>query len=215
MRWYPLSLERYFNNDGISSAGNFTDGDFDGLGNTFPAEELPAANLVVELAGVAVLFPEKRDGASNNLALEAQEIEVAPRHYGALAAIGAADSGRYAGGEFAEAIYFLYRDGGAEKQQLRLKDWNCIPGQRRGGVEAIRCRLMHTPSGKCVRTERGYRTRPTLWWARIELDEGRLLQKIVLPDNPCMHLFAMTLIVGSIVSGDKAGVVDSRSTAEF
>lgn len=196
MLYYPLPLEAYFNNDGISYSTDFTDGDFDGLGNTYPAENLPFSNQLTKLCDASILFPDKRDGALNNIALEGQEIAVFPENYNHLVVIGASDSGRYAGGGYVEPIHFLYLGGRKETADLSLKDWNCIPEQRQGGQKALHCSFMHTPEGKRIRSERGYETRPTLWFEQIELDDTYMLGKIALPDNPCMHIFALTLIAG-------------------
>lgn len=193
MHHYPLDLSRYLNNDGISFEADVEDGDFDGSGNTYPAEKLPASKQLASLCGTPMLFPDKRDGAFNNIVLEAQQIVVSSGNYATLAAIGAADSGRYADGEYQDLIIFSYRDA-EESATLRLKDWVCIEEQRRGGREALRCPYMHSPKGRCALSERGYETYPTLWYEEIEIDESKTLERIHLPDNPCMHIFSMTLI---------------------
>lgn len=193
MQYYPLDLSQYLNNDGISFENGTEDGDFDGLGNTYPAEKLPASKQLANLCETPLLFPDKRDGAFNNVVLEAQQIMVPSGNYSTLAVIGAADSGRYADGGYQDRIVFSYRDA-EEHATLRLKDWICIEEQRFGGREALRCPYMHGPTGRCALSERGYETYPTLWYEEIEIDESKTLEHIHLPDNPCMHIFAMTLM---------------------
>ena len=195
MFYYPLPLDAHFNNDGISYHTDCTDGDFDGLGNTYPAEELPPSGKFTELGDASLLFPDKSDGALNNIVLEGQQIEIPASYFNSLIVIGASDSGRYAGGGYTEPVHLLYQDGEEEKE-LSLKDWLCIPEQRPGGQEALRCRCMHTPQGRSARSERGYPTHPTLWLEQIELDETRRIEQIRFADNPCMHVFALTLIAG-------------------
>ena len=193
MQHYPVDLSRYFNNDGISFEADIEDGDFDGLGNTYPAEKLPASTQLTTLCGTPMLFPDKCDGAFNNVVLEAQQIVVSAGNYSTLAVIGAADSGRYADGGYQDLIVFSYRDV-EERATLSLKDWICIEEQRRGGREALRCPYMHSPTGRCTLSERGYETYPTLWYEEIEIDASKTLERIHLPDNLCMHIFSMTLI---------------------
>ena len=193
MQHYPVDLSRYFNNDGISFETEVEDGDFDGLGNTYPAEKLPASTQLTTLCGTPMLFPDKCNGVFNNVVLEAQQIVVSSGSYATLAVIGAADSGRYADGGYQDLIVFSYRDV-EERATLSLKDWICIEEQRRGGREALRCPYMHSPTGRCGLSERGYETYPTLWYEEIEIDASKTLERIHLPDNPCMHIFSMTLI---------------------
>ncbi len=187
-----VPLEDHFNNSGISFIGSCHRGDFDGLGNSFPAEELPAFGKKVEFNGTPFLFPPKNDGAPDNMALEGQQIVVPHAKYQTLAVLGASDSARYADGAFEDYIYFCSGD----KQQARslsLKDWICIAEQRAGGREALRCPVMNTPSGHISKSEKGYETLPTLWLEEIALDDRDYLCSIIFPDNPCMHVFAMTL----------------------
>lgn len=130
MQHYPLDLSRYLNNDGISFETDVEDGDFDGLGNTYPAEKLPASKQLTNLCGTPLLFPDKRDGTFNNVVLEAQQIMVPSGNYSTLAVIGAADSGRYADGGYQDRIVFLYGDA-EEHATLRLKDRGTAIGRTR------------------------------------------------------------------------------------
>lgn len=187
-----VPLEDHFNNSGISFIGSCHCGDFDGLGNSFPAEKLPVFGKKVEFNGTPFLFPPKNDGVPDNMALEGQQIVVPHAKYHTLAVLGASDSARYADGAFEDHIYFCSGD----KQQARslsLKDWICIAEQRAGGREALRCPVMNTPSGQISKSEKGYETLPTLWLEEIALDDRDYLCSIIFPDNPCMHVFAMTL----------------------
>ena len=193
MQYYPLDIGPYFNNDGISFETGVGNGDFDGLGNTYPAEKLPASNQLVNLCGTPILFPDKQDDAFNNIILESQQIIVPVGNYCTLAIIGASDSGRYVGGGYEEPLILSYWENTKEKVKLRLKDWICIEEQRIGGKEALRCPYMHCPEGRCAVSERGYETYPTLWYEEISVDDSKTLDHIKLPDNPCMHIFAMTL----------------------
>ena len=192
MSYVMVPLEDHFNNMGISFSESCHCGDFDGLGNSFPAEELPTFGEKVEFNSTPFLFPYKSDGAPDNIVLEGQQIAVPPAQYQALAVLGASDSARYADGAFEDHIYFCSRDKRQERR-LRLKDWICIAEQRAGGREALRCPFMNTPSGQISRSERGYETLPTLWLEEIALDARDYLYSIILPDNPCMHIFSMTL----------------------
>lgn len=192
MSYVMVPLEDHFNNTGISFSESCHLGDFDDLGNSFPAEELPAFGTKVEFNGTPFLFPHKNDGAPDNMALEGQQLVVPNAKYQTLTVLGASDSARYADGAFEDYIYFCSRDK-RQARRLCLKDWICIAEQRAGGREALRCPFMNTPNGQISRSEKGYDTLPTLWLEEIALDTRDCLFSIIFPDNPCMHIFAMTL----------------------
>ena len=192
MSYVMVPLEDHFNNVGVSFRESCHNGDFDGLGNSFPAEELSIFGKRVVFNGTPFLFPYKNNGVPDNMALEGQHIVVPHAKYQALAVLGASDSARYADGSFEDHIYFCSRDK-RQARRLCLKDWICIAEQRAGGREALRCPFMNTPSGQISRSEKRYETLPTLWLEEIDLDARDYLCSIILPDNPCMHIFAMTL----------------------
>ena len=60
-----------FNLDGISGETNRADGDFDGQGRTFPAEQLPKG---LQVAGVDFRFGDTEDGRLNVVAAKGQRI---------------------------------------------------------------------------------------------------------------------------------------------
>lgn len=192
LRFHTIDLSRFFNNDGISYDANRLDGDFDGEGNTYPAEDLPDSNALVWVKGVLFLFPDKADGQCNNIYLERQLIELEPVTYSGIHVLGAADCGRHCGGGFVEDVELHYDDGSSELVALRLTDWNCLPGLRFGAQEGIRCSELHTPAGDSVLSDHLYETRPVIWLEQLKVDPGKRLCAIQLPDNPCMHIFAMS-----------------------
>jgi hypothetical protein len=62
----PVDLSAQFDNDGVSTHENMTDGDFDGSGYTYPAEEMPPAGPLAH-QGLNFVFPGYADGAKNNV----------------------------------------------------------------------------------------------------------------------------------------------------
>lgn len=182
-----IDLSSYFNNDGISYNTNRTDGDLDGHGVTYPAEELPESNSILTLHGIDLLFPDKSDGAKNNLTLEEQTIPVLVNKYSDIYILGASEWG-----SFEEEIILQYADGAWEKVLLGLT--NRCPASGRllfGEKEAIICTGRHTPDTY----EQNSKASPKfgIWLQVLRANPRNELKAIKFGDNLCMHIFAMTL----------------------
>src|SRR5260370_245101 len=74
-----LPLDNYFDNDGIDSA-DIRDGNFDGSGYVYPAEELPAAGAIT-VESIPFLFPSSAPCDMNNVFALGQEISLPPVNY--------------------------------------------------------------------------------------------------------------------------------------
>ena len=182
-----LDLSPYFNNDGISWDTDRSDGDFDGHGMTFPAEELPESNCIVTLCGVDILFPDKGDGVKNNMVLEGQTVPVPVGRYSEIYILGASDWG-----SFEEEVALRYSDGRYERVLLGLTNCNIPLGRLRfGEKEAIRCTGCHFPDAD-LHSPRG-NTSCGIWLQTLKADPERELEAIQFGDNPSMHIFAITL----------------------
>ncbi|MFW6158670.1 MAG: hypothetical protein ACOC8E_04865, partial [Planctomycetota bacterium] len=200
----PVDLSRFFNNDGIASAADPNDTNFDCPdhppeipGSGYPAEELPGGASVVrsDELDASFLFPVIATGERNNVACKGQRI-ADPSEPGwlgaghrctAIAVLGAAENGA------AQANVTLeYEDGSLATRTLSFPDWCVAPetgavvvwsapyryawaqGQGRNGRHEIDCHL---------------------YAARLPVDAGRRLAAIRLPEQPNLHLFALTLQV--------------------
>lgn len=183
----PLDLRPLFNNDGISWDADLGDGDFDGEGGTYPAEDLPPGNALVECRGIPFFFPDKEDGALNNVALEGQRLAVPAGAYRALHLLGAADSG-----SFAQWLEVEETGGGRGRCSLGLSSWHGFEGALFGERVGLMCSGFH--SGDLGDTHTDGRVRREVWmWVQTIRLEGGPIRALVFPDHPCLHLFAATL----------------------
>jgi len=174
-----LDLASAFNNDGISYPENVADGGFNVWGNTFPADELPASRSVVEVAGVPFRFPPKEDGQLNSVVCRGQVLEVPPGLYDWIYVLGASER------RSEDWVYLHYASGAVDPEWLRLSDfWPSAP--HFGEVAAFRCRHMHYP--RHVQADMG----PVMWRQRVPVPRQEALQRLRLPDNVAIHLFALT-----------------------
>jgi hypothetical protein len=192
VEWCRLvDLSEHFDNDGISSSERPDDGAFNIWSNTFPSEELPESGSVVNVGGIPFRFPDKRDGARNNLRCARQLLPVPPGRYDWIYLLGAAER------RSEDWLYLHYADGAVDPEWLRVSDfWPETPAHF-GEPAAFRCTSLHYPHH--VQRAMG----PTIWRQRVPVPRERDLAAIRLPDNPAIHLFAMTLMApaGEVAAG--------------
>lgn len=176
----PVDLSAYFDNDGVSTHEAMTDGDFDGSGYTYPAEELPPAGALVH-EGLSFAFPAYGDGVENNVTGQGQPIAVTPGKYAKVRLLGAASSG-----VLTSALTATYADGTTAQVPFVLPDWGGQPGA--GASEVIRCTHRHGRTG-------ANSLRVGLFEVQAALDPARELRSLTLPalTRPQLHLFALSV----------------------
>jgi len=178
-----VDLSEYFDNDGISSAERPHDGAFNIWSNTLPSEELPESGTIVNVDGIPFRFPDKADGACNNLRCGRQLVPVPPGRYDWIYLLGAAER------RSEDWLYLHYADGSVDPEWLRVSDfWPETPAYF-GEPAAFRCTALH------YQRHVQHRMRPTIWRQRVPVPRECELATIRLPDNPAIHLFAMTLVM--------------------
>jgi hypothetical protein len=177
-----VRLEPLFDNDGISSRSRPNDGAFNLWGNTFPRESLPPGGEIVYVEGVPFLFPPSADGDLNNLRCRGQLVRLPRMVCDWIYVLGAAER------RTEDELVLVHADRGERRGWLRISDfWAETPG-RFGDVEAFRCDGLHYPR----HVQRNMA--PTIWSQRAPVAERAPLVALRLPDNPAIHLFALTLV---------------------
>lgn len=195
-----VDLMPYYNNAGIAASCDQGADGLDGLGTILCTECLPASKATITCQRIPFVFPDKRDGSNDNIACEAQEIPLPMGHYCALHFLGMSDWRA-----FEEPLQLKAPDGTCTETSLGLSDASHYQGLQYGEREAIECQLI-TPDSLIPHVflfgislpSAGYQMKEThieggIWHQVIPMEESRLLSSIVLPDNPSMHLFALTL----------------------
>jgi hypothetical protein len=180
-RHVVVDLEAHYNNDGISYAGDPSDGWFNTWGNTFPAEHLPESGSEVTCHGVPFLFPSKDDGRANNIACAGQRIDVPASRYDWIHVLGAGER------RSEDPISLVYAGGGLDREWLRISDFWPMSSPWFGELLAFRCPVLHYP--RHVQPDLA----PVVWMQRVPVPRRQALTAMVLPDNAAIHLFAMTL----------------------
>jgi len=181
-RFVPLDLEPLYNWDSISFASNLRDGTFNVWKNAFPAEDLPASDSVVEIAGVPFRFPSKEDGRLNNVRCSGERLDLPPERYDWIYVLAASER------RAEDVVYLHFTSGAIEMEWFRISDfWPGAPA-RFGEVEAFRTRNIHFPRHVQPRIE------PVIWMQRIPVTRQEALAWVRLPDNVAIHVFAATAI---------------------
>lgn len=176
-----LDLEPHYDNDGISYAGNPSDGWFNTWGNTFPAESLPPSRSELRCHGIPFRFPSKEDGDHNNVSCAGQRIDVPPGRYDWIHVLAAGER------RSEDPIGLVYERDRLDREWLRISDFWPMSSPWFGEVLAFRCPVLHYPHHVQRDLE------PVIWLQRVPVPRREDLLAILLPDNAAIHLFAMTL----------------------
>lgn len=198
----PISVDLapHYNNSGIASCCDLTADGLDGMGTILCAEGLPASGTTIAHNGTRFVFPDTSDGVPDNISCEGQDIPLPVGHYRALHVLGICDWRA-----FEEPLQLKAPDGTCTETRLGLSDASHYQGLQYGEREALTCPLVapdsliphvflfgiSPPGAGYEMTET--RIEAGIWHQVISLGTPRPLAGIVLPDNPSMHLFALTL----------------------
>lgn len=188
-----VQLDKLFNNDGISWDKNRKDGDFDGQGNSFAAEELPSGNEVFSAQeGIGFIFPDNKDGALNNIKCDGQVIKVTDDSYIKVYFLAASHSGDICG----KAV-LNYADGASETKYLSktVTDWRHQPTFTKTGA-ASRLRNATKDTDEDVYISQ----------VPISCSAGKKLVSIKLPVEGSIHIFAVSLTKGGVVEDSQITV---------
>lgn len=176
-----INLEEYFCNKGFSSENHNNNGNFTGMGSSFPVEFMPPSKEIT-INNVPFMFPQK-NSVVDNMEFNNQVISFEKYKYDYIYFLGAADNG-----SFEEDV--MLSDGVSfETITIGLSDW--LATEPLFGEElAIKCDYMHTKSGHKMDE-----LNPKIWFARVNLQSlnNSVFDKIIFSDNPGMHLFSITL----------------------
>ncbi len=115
----PLALA--FNLDGVSTVADRADGDFDGHGRTFPAEQIPETLL---LGPVTFRFGPTTPGAANVVVAKGQRIVLPPGSFNRVYILAAA-----VGGDQRAALTIERRGGLPSSVRLDVQEWTGAVGQ--------------------------------------------------------------------------------------
>ncbi|MFJ4713453.1 hypothetical protein [Streptomyces sp. NPDC088785] len=172
-----LALEPYLNNQAATTPGNLADGRLNVWRNSMPARPEPLELLV---DGVPLRTAPLDGGGPDNVLCAGQRIEVPARRWDWLYLIGCGER------RVRDVITWHFADGHVDRDGFALSDlWE---GRSDYGEElALRTDTIHYPFH--VQERIGI----TLWCQRVPITSRHPLGALTLPENPAVHLFALTL----------------------
>ncbi|HEX5120917.1 MAG TPA: hypothetical protein VFW65_37515 [Pseudonocardiaceae bacterium] len=148
--------------------------------NTFPLEDLPPAGSTVDVGGVPFRMPAADGVRSDNVRCRGQRMDLAAGRVDWLYLLAAAER------RTEDVVTVHYADGTSHAQWLRVSDfWPQTPA-RFGELLAFRTTSMLYPNHV------DHRMAPAIWRQRVPVPEPDGVVAMTLPDNPAIHVFALT-----------------------
>ncbi|RKS80443.1 putative alpha-1,2-mannosidase [Motilibacter peucedani] len=175
----PQDLSSAYDVDGVATANARNEGNFDGGGWSFPAEQLPAGGVGVA-AGGAYRFPDTTGTAKNFVSTHGQTIALAPAKYSALDLLVSAHNGDFTG-----PATVHYSDGTTSTVQLAATDW-AAGAPRLGEGTALSASERYYVDGG------GDGLTVHIWHDRLAVDATKQAVSITLPDQPFLLVYAMS-----------------------
>lgn len=149
--------------------------------NTYPLEDLPPAGSTVSVGGVPFRLPAADGVRPDNIRCRGQHVELAAGRVDWLYLLAAAER------RTEDLVTVHHADGTTHQQWLRVSDfWPQTP-PRFGELLAFRTVSMLYPH----HIDR--RMTPAIWRQRIPVPEPDGVVAVTLPDNPAIHVFALTV----------------------
>jgi hypothetical protein len=175
-----IDLRDVFDNVGITAADATAGGGLNIWGNTLPADRLPSVGSLSLFGGVPFAFPARSVAGCDNLRCARQLLALPVGEYDWLHVIAAAER------RTEDEVFLHYAGGATDMEWLRVSDFWPETGAWFGEPDAARCDVLHYP-----RHIQG-RFSPTVWRQRIPVPRYAPLAAVRLPDNPAIHVFALT-----------------------
>lgn len=176
-----VDVTGHFGCTGIVAPNALDTGAFNVWSNTFPADELPPAGGEVRVHGLPFAFPATDAAGHDHLRCARQLIEVPAGRYDWIHILAAAER------HTEDQVLLSYVDGTIDPEWLRVSDFWPETASRFGESAAFTCSALQYPR------HIQHNMPPTIWRQRIAVPRESDLAGIRLPDNPAIHIFAMTL----------------------
>ncbi len=180
----PINISEFFNNDGVSTPENGSDGDFDGAGFSYAAEFLPKKKQI-KVSGVPFIFPVEsfwKDSAFNNISCSSQIVDINKKISGVYLLCSAEWGSRT--GE----IIFVGKNNSKIKRKFVVSDWcmsadngeiGVVGATYRRKVKYDSIRLDPTPTGMYV--------------VKVKIKKS-FVRNIILPKESHLHIFGLSII---------------------
>lgn len=177
-----VDLSGVFDNRGTTQRSALDQGAFNIWSNTFPAEDLPAPGGTMVLGGVPFRFPAPNRDGYDNLRCGGHLVDLPVGRYDWLYLLAAAER------RSEDMVALHHTDGSVDVEWLRVSDFWAETPAHFGERFQVSCGSLHYP-----RHVQGNMS-PTIWRTRVPVPAELDLASVGFPDNPAIHVFALTLI---------------------
>jgi hypothetical protein len=175
----PVELGAERTVDGTATVAAPGEGNFDGVGWSYDADLLPAAGPVT-WDGVTYQAPDPTGTAKNFVPARGQSLLLPAGDHTAVKLVATTRNG-----PVTAAVTIGYADGTSAPATVTIADW-C--GSAAPGTTAVLAMPHRIKAGQ------GVDGPPvSLFGASLPLAEGKQIRSITLPDDPRLHLYAVTL----------------------
>ena len=175
-------VQAAFNGVGVAPSTDTGEGNFDGGGFSFEAQQLSADGFgpgdKVAVDGEALTLPDVSAGDPDEITAEGQVIDLNQRG-SELGVLGAGTFGTQSG-----TVTITYTDGTTQTDTLSLADWYADSAAT-GTFIAASSPWNVPPSETSLF---GPQT-VAVYYAQIPVDASKAIASVTVPDNPQMHLF--------------------------
>ncbi|WP_307865270.1 GH92 family glycosyl hydrolase [Streptomyces montanisoli] len=165
-----VDLNSAYNNDGVATLAAPDQGDFDGTGLSYAADQLPTPGPVT-LGGVTYQAPPTDGSSKNFVKSTGQAIALPPGEYDSLHIVGASDNGS-TGAASATAVV-TYTDGSTATVPLELTGWANRTTDFGNAVALNTDYQLKAGSGKTT-------TKASLYETTIPLEPGKQVRSLSL-----------------------------------
>ncbi|QMU77003.1 alpha-galactosidase [Streptacidiphilus sp. PB12-B1b] len=182
---YP-TLASAFNNVGVTSESAPAPGNFDSTGDSYSAEALATEAGVtpgstISAHGLTFTWPTAAAGTPDNVAATGEQITLDGK--GSSLAFLGSETGAVSG-----TVLVTYTDGSTSTGQLGFPNWCCTPPDAYGAQVALTTDHRDTPTGPA-----NYGISYQVFSNTVPLTAGKTVQSVTLPDQPAIHLFALSV----------------------
>jgi hypothetical protein len=175
----PVALAGELNADGTATVAESAEGNFDGGGWSYDADLLPAAGPVT-WAGVTYQAPDPTGTAANFVQARGQSLLLPAGSHSSVDLVATAYNGPATAG-----LTIGYTDGTSADATITVADWCGSPATGNTTLLAMPHR---------IKAGQGIDGPPTsLWGLSLAIPAGKQIRSITLPNEPRLHLYAVTL----------------------
>nr|AGS49850.1 hypothetical protein [uncultured bacterium esnapd17] len=176
--YFTVDLSGHLDNIGLTMPDQLAAGALNVWGNSLPAGALPAG--AVEVGGVPFVTAGGDGSRPDNVRCAGQLLDLPPVAGSWLHVLATSER------RCEEELHVHYADGAVDPEWLRVSDfWPAAA--HFGEVAAARTGAMHYPHH--IQGDLGGQ----IWATRVPATRGGTLAALRLPDNPALHLFALTV----------------------